>query len=330
MEQNETLGGGEEEPQGDNSGEPSSSKRLKTPSAKVQDQDGTPKLPQMVISNELLIFVAKCIQADPDAWGILLTTKHGKTGVANKFVKGMDRAEEETSRRATGNASGRGAANGSVPEVDKVWFELMEVWNEYLKEKPATDRYNTPPKHLEGIVALKKDDSPLLPCGRQEKAAGDAQREAAISKLAEQRDSARKETPESKEHLKPKRLKVTTADESGGGGADEKIIQAYMSMEMTRGQQEVRASKVAELQKYTEMLANPNLPSEAKNSVAALLQNVANELTQIQKSEAAAASGGSGDGGFATPTPATPSKPRQSSLSSSGSERGSQLSTPNK
>jgi hypothetical protein len=120
----------------------------------------------MVINNDLLTFIAKCIQSDPDKWGVLLTIKHGKTGIANKYVKflsehpnplthgktaapttvsswikrGKDKAEEETVSRATGNASGRGAPTGSVPEVDKAWFELMEVRIEYLKEKPATDR----------------------------------------------------------------------------------------------------------------------------------------------------------------------------------------------
>jgi hypothetical protein len=76
-----------------------------------------------------------------------------------------------------------------MPEVDKAWFELMEFWNEYpsLKEKPATDRYTTMPEHPLGKVDLKKDDSPLLPCGREEKVAGDKQREASISMLAEQR-----------------------------------------------------------------------------------------------------------------------------------------------
>ncbi len=34
----------------------------------------------------LVIFIAKCIQADPDAWEVLLTTKHRKTGEAQKFV----------------------------------------------------------------------------------------------------------------------------------------------------------------------------------------------------------------------------------------------------
>ena len=34
-----------------------------------------------------LAIVAKCIQIDPDAWGIFLTSKHGNAGVARKFVK---------------------------------------------------------------------------------------------------------------------------------------------------------------------------------------------------------------------------------------------------
>ncbi len=116
--------------------------------------------------------------------------------------------------------------------MDKAWFELMELWNEFLKEKPATDRYTTPPEHLRGKVELKKDDSPLLPCGREEKAAGDKQREAAISMLAEQRDGAHKEKPESKNHLKPKRLKVSPDEAQCCMGADTQIMEAFITMEM--------------------------------------------------------------------------------------------------
>ena len=108
-------------------------------------------------------------------------------------------------------------------------------------------------------------------------------------------------------------------------------------------QQEMRASKVAELEKYSAMLANPRLPQEAKLSVGASLTNVAKELSAMQQSEAA--SGGIGgsarqrsaalgsarafsasDGaGFATPSNTTPSK-----ASSVSSGPGSERSTPNK
>jgi hypothetical protein len=324
MDESQSIGAAAPDPPDEDSAQPSAQKRLKTPTAKALDLEPTEKLPQMVISDPLLVFIAKCIQADPDAWGVLLTTKHGKAGVASKFVKflsnhvnplthgksastatvsswikkGMQKAEEETARRATAIAAGRGIADGSVPEVDKVWFELMEVWSEYLKEKPTTDRYTTPPEHLRGLVELKKDNSPLLPCGREEKAAGDAMREAAISAVAQQRDSARKDKPESKEHLKTNRRLKEEAP--SGGKESDALLQAYISMEAASNQQEIRTAKVAELNQYTAMLANPLIPSDQKAVFVELLAGVSKELKKMQAEDAAASADGGG-GGYSTP-----------------------------
>ncbi len=115
-------------------------------------------------------------------------------------------------------------------------------------------------------------------------------------------------------------------------------MEAFITMEMASRQQEMRASKVAELEKYTAMLANPHLPQEAKLSVGVLLTNVAKELNAMQQSDAASrgsavlcsaalgsarGASASDGGGFATPSNTTPSK---TSSISSGSERN----TPNK
>ncbi len=99
----------------------------------------------------------------------------------------------------------------------------------------------------------------------------------------------------------------------------------------------MRASKVAELEKYTGMLSNPHLPQEAKLSVGVLLANVAKELSAMQQSDATSGSsaalrsaalgsaraGSVSDGGFATSSYTTPLKP--SSISS-----GSENNMPNK
>ncbi len=141
MEQNQSLAAGDSGAPEDESGSQSSAKRPRTLTAKALDLESGEKLPQMVINNDLLVLIAKVIQADPDSWGLLLTKNHGKATVANKLVKflsnlpnpltqgksataatvavwmkrGKDLAEVETERRAAGNASGRGAAAGSVP-----------------------------------------------------------------------------------------------------------------------------------------------------------------------------------------------------------------------
>jgi hypothetical protein len=240
------------------------------------DLESGEKLPQMVINNDLLVLIAKVIKADPDSWGLLRTKNHGKATVANKLVKflsnlpnpltqgksatsatvavwmkkGKELAEAETERRAAGNASGRGAAAGLVPELQRVWFELMEFWADYMKEKPRTDRYTPAPSHLRGTVELKKDDSPLLPCGREEKMAGDAMREEAISRIAEERDCACKDKPKAKEHLKPRKLKEEPGSGSSGQGGADTMLAAYVAMETARNQQEMRTAKVAELQQY--------------------------------------------------------------------------------
>ncbi len=90
-------------------------------------------------------------------------------------------------------ASERGDSDQSVKEVDRIWFDLVNDWNEHLRAKPTTNRYTTPPEHLRGLVTLKKDESSLLLCGRVEKAAGEEMREAAISVIAEERKSSSKE-----------------------------------------------------------------------------------------------------------------------------------------
>jgi hypothetical protein len=356
MEQNKECGSAVPDPPAADSAEQPSSKRQKTPTAKALDMESGEKAPQMVISDALLVFVAKCIQADPDAWGVLLTNKNGKSGVAAKFVKflqnhenplthgkkpastatvanwiknGMQKAADETSRRATALAAGRGIADGSVPEVDRVWYELMEVWGEYLKEKPATDRYNTPPEHLRGLVQLKRDDSPLLPCGREEKAAGDTMREAAITVVAEKREKARKENPDSKAHLVPRRLKEEAA--SGGTGSDA-FLQAYVSMESSRNQQELRAAKVAELNSYSTMLSNPHFPPDQKAAIHALMAGVSKELQEMQVAAATAAATASataaataaGDGGVCLTPVRSAGTTQRNVLSPAGSTSSSE------
>ncbi len=68
-------------------------------------------------------------------------------------------------------------------------------------------------------------------------------------------------------------------------GSDTQSMEAFITMEMASRQQpeEMRASKVAELEKYTAMLANPHLPQEAKLNVGVLLTNVAKELSSMQQ-----------------------------------------------
>jgi hypothetical protein len=145
----------------------------------------------MKISEDLSCFIAKCIITDPETWGIMLTSSHGKSNVQKKFIQflsehpnpltngksttietitnwiksGMERADAETKRRANGNASGRGEADGAVKVIDTLWFEAVEAWTEHIKSKPSTNRYTTPPEHLRGLVSLKKDDS--HPAGRR-------------------------------------------------------------------------------------------------------------------------------------------------------------------
>jgi hypothetical protein len=153
-------------------------KKIPTPKARTDTSETTePKKPQMVRSDPLLIFIAQMIEGDPDTWGVLLTRKHGKNRVADGFIEflssrtnpltngktfttetiskwikyGMERAEAETQRRATAATSGR---NEQPPEIDKAWFNLMEFWTEYLKDKPATSRYNTPPSCGQGSLAV--------------------------------------------------------------------------------------------------------------------------------------------------------------------------------
>ncbi len=156
MDQNEILSAGDDGPPVDDSGDSSTSesKRLKCASAMVAEQNTTEKLQQMVINNDLLTFIAKCILADPNKWGVLLTTKHGKTGVANRFVKFLFEHPNPLVHGKT-----------AAPTTVSSWIKR-------------------------GKTKLKRRQSAEVLEMLLEEAAGDKQREAAISMLAEQRDSA--------------------------------------------------------------------------------------------------------------------------------------------
>ena len=110
-------------------------KRAEVASARSLDAGDAEKKPQMVFNDDLLIFIAQCILADLETLGIMLTNMHGKASIQRKFINflsnhnnpltrgkstttetvskwiksGLERADAETKRRATGMASGRGA-----------------------------------------------------------------------------------------------------------------------------------------------------------------------------------------------------------------------------
>ena len=126
------------------------------------------------------------------------------------------------------------------------------------------DRYNTPPDHLKGLVELKYDTCAMLPCGREEKAAGDKHRDEAVEKVAEARDTGRAEKgADNKDHLKPKRPKNDR--EAAPTGSTDDPLTAYVAMEDKRNEKEMfiemRKAKVEELKGYASMLSNPHLAS---------------------------------------------------------------------
>ena len=47
-------------------------KRPKKPSAKMLNQEESPKQQKMVLNDDLLTFLGEVIQGDPDSWGIML------------------------------------------------------------------------------------------------------------------------------------------------------------------------------------------------------------------------------------------------------------------
>ena len=145
----------------------------------------------MINSDAMLNFIAGIIEGDPDIWGV--SKQYGKNQVVKRFVLhlsqhtepltngktltlesigkwikyGKERAEAETARRGgsvNASASGRSEA---VPEVEKVWFQLVQFWNDFNQDKPRTFRYTTPPAHLVGKVALEYDKSVMIRIGRE-------------------------------------------------------------------------------------------------------------------------------------------------------------------
>ena len=201
----------------------------------------------------------------------------------NNWIKaGLELAESEAARRADGGAAGRAVPNVQVPKPQWVWYELVQYYAEWQREQPTTSRYTTPPAHLKGKVQLKFDDLPSLPNGREEKAAGVELREQAVSKVAAERDVKRKDIPESKEHLHPRRIKTEPASETDG------FMQMFMTAEVDRGRfeaqrikQEILSAKTEQLNKFVNMLANPALPEQSKAIIASLLNTAAMELAAM-------------------------------------------------
>ena len=87
------------------------------------------KGPQMVKSDALLLFIGNCIAADPDKWGIMLTTKHGKNGAQTKFIDFLTKHCKSPYQWQVNLCrdsfqvepmEARGAANGSMPDLCSV------------------------------------------------------------------------------------------------------------------------------------------------------------------------------------------------------------------
>ena len=66
---------------------PPAAKRIKRANSKFGEATDAVKLPQMKISEDLSCFIAKCIIADPEKWGLMLTTAHGESAVQRKFIQ---------------------------------------------------------------------------------------------------------------------------------------------------------------------------------------------------------------------------------------------------
>ena len=323
-------------------------KRPKKPSLKMLSQEDSSKVQKMVLNDDLLIFLGEVIQGDPDAWGIMLDkAKRGKSSVQLKLISylskhsnplthgrtsttetvskwigaGLELADKEAGRRADGGVAGRQMPNDQIPKPQRVWYELVQYFAEWQRAQPTTSRYTTPPAHLKGKVELKFDDSPALPNGREEKTAGVELREQAVAKVAADRDAKRKDSPDSKEHLHPKRGKQEPVAESGSDA----FMQMYVACEVDRNKieaqrakQEILTAKTEQLNKFVQMLANPNLPEESKAVIARLPNNAANELTALSTADSAggaggAVAGGGAAGGGASPF-TTPEKPTPDAL----------------
>ena len=93
---------------------------------KKQPGESDGKGPQMVKSDALLLFIGNCIAADPDKWGIMLTTKHGKNGAQTKFIDFLTKhckSPYQWQVNLWGDSfqvepmEARGAANGSMPDL---------------------------------------------------------------------------------------------------------------------------------------------------------------------------------------------------------------------
>jgi hypothetical protein len=73
-------------------------KKAKLPPARMLEAGDAEKKPQMVIGDDLLTFVAQCIMADLENWGIMLTFMHGKASLQRKFINFLSNHQNPLTR----------------------------------------------------------------------------------------------------------------------------------------------------------------------------------------------------------------------------------------
>ena len=91
--------------------------------------------PQLAKSDVLLLFIGNEIPADQDKWGIMLTSKHGKKEVKQKFIDFLR-------KHASPITSGKSTSSDSSPET---LFKRIRSGLEAgaLESKRRTDRENS-------------------------------------------------------------------------------------------------------------------------------------------------------------------------------------------
>ncbi len=214
----------------------------------------------MVLTDDLLTFLGEMIQGDPDSWENMLTKSRGKGNVQLKLIQhlaihtnprtqgrastpetvskwinaGFELAEKEAARRSDGGVAGRQIPNDQVPKPQRERFHLVQYYPEWQKEQPTTSRYTTPPVHLRGKLELKFDNIASLPICREEKEAGAELREKAVAKVAEERDSKRKVSSDSREHLHPRRMRTESVAATDN---TDKFMDMYMATEIESNKQ---------------------------------------------------------------------------------------------
>ena len=278
-----------------------------------------PSKRQIVKSDALLLFLAQIIDANLEDWHLafgpknkrgkgpaeksilsfILASEHplvkGKTTtqstVHDWIEEGFKIGEAEESRRIREAEKGR-HEDVVIEEYKSAWCDLVVAYKERAKQNLPSNRYNTPPAELQGLVFLQKDDSAMLPRSDLKKL-GDEQRSEAVARVQENKKRQRNDSVEvndgdsaapkvaPKQHLRPTSLNMNN-ELAEGRNQIVGMMKSFHEISQSKRQDDSIMRKLQEIQMYRTEKNQPGVKAEQIEIYEDLITSCLREIQELK------------------------------------------------